>query len=130
MLIPRQASQYRTYSTSPRTTHGPFCRDGDGALRYTLTRRDDRAEGAVPSYIRIISSAAYREHEIARYENGAIRVLRDEEQQQINVKGFLRPIAAELGITTESEARIRLNPEMTGLAQGAPTRPSRECERD
>lgn len=92
-----------------------LCRNGDGTLRYMLKRQEGpRAEGVAPSNLRITSRAPYRGHEIARYENGAIRVLRDGEQQQINVKGFLRPIAAELGISTESEAGVRLTTQQLG----------------
>ncbi|HEY9211648.1 MAG TPA: hypothetical protein VIQ29_02205 [Ancylobacter sp.] len=92
-----------------------LCREVNGTLRYTLARQEvPQAEGADPGILRITSRATYGEHEIVRYENGAIRVLRDGELQQINVKGFLRPIAAELGISTERDAGVQLNTQQLG----------------
>lgn len=90
-------------------------REVEGILRYRPSRQETpREEGADPGTLRITSRATYGAHEIVRYENGAIRVLRDGELQQINVKAFLRPIAAEFGVSTESEAGIKLNTQQLG----------------
>ncbi|WP_341988332.1 hypothetical protein [Azorhizobium sp. AG788] len=90
-------------------------REVDGILRYRPSRQElPLEEGADPGTLRITSRATYGADEIVRYENGAIRVLREGELQQINVKGFLRPIAAEFGVSTESEAGIKLNTQQLG----------------
>lgn len=46
----------------------------------------------------ITASATYSDFEIVRYENAAIRILRNGVEQPLVVKEMLRPIAMELGV--------------------------------
>jgi hypothetical protein len=48
--------------------------------------------------LRVTGRASYSDLEIARYESGAIRILRDGVIQSLIVKDVLRPIAAEVGV--------------------------------
>ena len=91
-----------------------FSRDGAGNFRYVVSKPEVAREEVEPSNLRITAKARYGDHEIVRYENAAIRILRNGELQQINVKGFLRPIAAELGVSTESESGLKLNTQQLG----------------
>lgn len=94
-----------------------LCRESDGTFQYRPSRpQGKQSAGVAPLDLRITAKAAYGEHEVVRYENGAIRVLLAGEQQDINVMGFLRPIAAHFGISTENEAGVRLTTQQLGAA--------------
>lgn len=94
-----------------------LCRDREGVLRYTPARQElPRPEGVATGNLRVTARAPFGGRDIVRYENGAVRILQDGEEQQMNVKGFLRPIAAELGISTESETGVRLTTQQLGAA--------------
>jgi hypothetical protein len=93
------------------------CRVSGSEILYKPPRRErPRPEGVASSKLQITDRAIHGEHGIVRYENGAIRVLRDGVEQQINVKGFLRPIAATLGVSIESESGVVLNTQQLGAA--------------
>ncbi|CAH1690265.1 conserved hypothetical protein [Hyphomicrobiales bacterium] len=94
-----------------------LCKKHPDGLRYTPARRKlTPEEGAQPQNLRITARAAYDGHELVRYENGAIGVLKDGKPLSINVKGFLRPIAAELGIASEHDATLLLTTRQLGSA--------------
>lgn len=94
-----------------------LCREGEGALQFRPVRSNaPRPEGSDPSNLRITTQASYCDYVIVRFENGAVRVQRNGVQQDINVKGFLRPIAAELGVSTESDGGHRLTTQQLGAA--------------
>lgn len=73
------------------------CRDANGRLVYTLARTTREVRPVED--LKITDSAVYGEFMIARYESGVVRILRGGVVQAINVRGFLRPIAAELGVS-------------------------------
>lgn len=94
-----------------------LCREGDGVFQFRpASHRPRRGEGSVTADLRITSRAAYGEDEIVRYENGAVRILRGGVVQDIKVKGFLRPIAAKLGVPIESEAGYPFNTQQLGAS--------------
>lgn len=67
-----------------------------GKLVYPI-KRGTREERPVES-LEIAGKASYSDFEIVKYENGAIRIFRHGELQQVVVKETLRSIAAEIGV--------------------------------
>lgn len=65
-------------------------------LIYTINR--GRREQRPVELLAVIDRAFYSPFEIRRFENGAIRIYRDGEQQQVVVKEILRSIAASIGV--------------------------------
>lgn len=64
---------------------------------YNIPRRSQREQRPVDQ-LRITARASYKDLEIVRYENGAIRILRGDVVQPGAVKDQLRPIAADVGV--------------------------------
>lgn len=94
-----------------------LCKKHPDGFRYTPSRRKPTLEeGAKPQNLRITARASYGGHELVRYENGAIGILKDGKPLRINVKGFLRPIAAELGVASEHESTVLLTTRQVGSA--------------
>jgi hypothetical protein len=105
-LLDRSASEARA-----------LCREGRDALHFRPAGQSPRSgHGDDLSALRITSRAQDGEHEIVRYENGAVRILRDGAVQDINVKGHLRPVAARLGVPIESEAGYPYTTQQLGAA--------------
>lgn len=101
----------------PASEARALCREGADVFQFRpVSHRPRRGEGSVSSDLRITARAAYGDHEIVRYENGAVRILRDSVVQDINVKGYLRPIAAKLGVPIESEAGYPFTTQQLGAA--------------
>lgn len=67
-----------------------------GKLVYPI-KRGTREERPVES-LGIAGKASYSDFEIVKYENGAIRIFRHGEPQQVVVKETLRLVAAEIGV--------------------------------
>lgn len=67
-----------------------------GKLVYPI-KRGTREERPVES-LEIAGKASYSDFEIVKYENGAIRIFRHGELQQVVVKETLRSVAAEIGV--------------------------------
>ncbi|CUW97581.1 conserved hypothetical protein [Agrobacterium fabacearum S56] len=67
-----------------------------GKLVYPI-KRGTREERTVES-LEIAGKASYSDFEIVKYENGAIRIFRHGEPQQVVFKETLRSVAAEIGV--------------------------------
>jgi len=94
-----------------------LCSETNGKIRYVLPRQQPSPpEGEAPAGLLVIARTAYKEYEICRYENGAIRILLNGVEQKMNVKGFLRPIAAEIGVPTDLDTGLRINTQQLGWA--------------
>lgn len=94
-----------------------LCKKHTDGLRFTPSKRKRTPEeGAQPQNLRITARASYNGYELVRYENGAIGVLKDGNPLAINVKGFLRPIAAELGVASEHESTVLLTTRQLGIS--------------
>lgn len=92
-----------------------LCKKHPDGLRFTPSKRKlSPEEGAHPQNLRVTARASYDGHEIVRYENGAIGILKDGKPLAINVKGFLRPIAAKLGVASEHESTVLLTTRQLG----------------
>lgn len=68
-----------------------------GSKLVYLIKRASREERPVES-LEIAGKASYSDFEIVKYENGAIRIFRHGEPQQVVVKETLRSVAAEIGV--------------------------------
>jgi hypothetical protein len=68
-----------------------------GSKLVYLIKRASREERPVES-LEICGKASYSDFEIVKYENGAIRIFRHGEPQQVVVKDTLRSAAAEIGV--------------------------------
>jgi hypothetical protein len=64
---------------------------------YAIPRASQREQRPIEE-LRVTARALYSDFEIVRYENGAIRIVRDGVVQPVVVKDVLRPIAAEIGV--------------------------------
>lgn len=73
-----------------------------------------RASVNTAENLQVLERAQYGDFEIVRYENLAIGVLRFGTLQNINVKGFLRPIANELGLPLFDRFGTPLNTRQLG----------------
>lgn len=94
-----------------------LCSESNGKIRFVIAKQQPPPpEGEVAGGLLVTARATYGELEICRYENGAIRVLRDGVEQKMNVKGFLRPIAVELGVRTDRDSGLRINTQQLGWA--------------
>jgi len=94
-----------------------LCSESNGKIRYVFQRQQPPPpEGEAPGGLLVTATATYGEHEICRYENGAIRILRNGVEQKMNVKAFLRPIAVELGVRTDRDTGLRINTQQLGWA--------------
>lgn len=81
---------------APVTDALELMREQGGKLVYPINR-GTRETRPVES-LEIMDSAPYSDLEIVRYESGAIRIIRDGEEQPVVVKGLLRSIAADVGV--------------------------------
>lgn len=88
------------------------CRDANGKLLYPLLRT--AREVRPIEDLKVTDSAIYGDFMIARYESGAVRILRDGVVQTLNIKAFLRPIAAELGVSLYARTGELYNTQMLG----------------
>ena len=94
-----------------------LCREGRNAFQFRPASQGLRfGQGHDLSALRIASRAEDGEYEIIRYENGAVRIMKGGVVQDINVKGFLRPVAARLGVPIESEAGYPYTTQQLGAA--------------
>ncbi|MGJ4859495.1 hypothetical protein ACN6KF_005522 [Labrys sp. La1] len=91
-----------------------LCREAEGLFRYLIGHPDNSGDNVERGDLRITARATYEGYEIVRYENAAIRILRDGVPLDINVKGFLRPIALDLGLPLERDSGVRLNTQQLG----------------
>lgn len=71
-------------------------REQNAKLIYTINK--GRREQRPVEMLAVTDRAFYSPFEIRRFENGAIRIYRDGEQQQVVVKEILRSIAASIGV--------------------------------
>lgn len=83
-------------------------------LSFKVPQNKTASEPLANSNLKVISRAAYGEEEILRYETGAIKIQRHGVEQHMNVKGYLRPIAAKFGISTDNESGSPLNTQQLG----------------
>jgi len=95
-----------------------LCSETNGKIRYVIPKQQPPPpEGEAPYGLLVTARATYGEYEICRYENGAIRILRQGVEQRMNVKGFLRPIALKFGVPTNRDSRLRINTQQLGWAE-------------
>lgn len=82
---------------APIETAKTVLRESGGKLTYAVAQGTPREQRPVEQ-LRVTARARYSDFEIVRYENGAVRILRDGIVQPVVVKDILRPIAGEVGV--------------------------------
>lgn len=75
-----------------------LCREMAGAFQYMMGRKLVLRQAVDPGTLRVTARAPWNGHEIVRFENAAIRIMKDGQVMPLVVLAFLRPIAAQLGI--------------------------------
>ncbi len=87
-------------------------RDSGTKLIYTIPgkKRDTRP----PEELKVIDQATYKDLEIRKFENGAIRLAKDGLLLQVVVKAKLHPIARALGIDINNANGLSKNTQQLG----------------
>jgi hypothetical protein len=81
-------------------------------LIYTLST-SNRPQRPI-SDLEVVAQATYRDWEIRKYENGAIRIAMNGELQDVTVKDILRIIAPEVGVDVLNSAGAAKNTQQLG----------------
>lgn len=93
---------------------GEVLRDRGGNLTYSVAQGSPR-EPRPLGEMSITARATYGDIDIVRYESGQVRILKDDAEMPVNVKGTLRPIAAEVGVDTVWPGGVAKNTQVLGL---------------